>query len=108
MLPHIERQQRRATELAEVHERTVDWLGVEPMASFPSRSTSQAHPLPKRFIAASLKAALNLSRSPKVAATESSTLLPAAFPFGAMQVQKKLWIHAPPPVLRAFALSADA
>src|SRR4051812_32366718 len=79
----------------------LSWLGVDPISSLLFFTITQAHPLPKRFIAASLNIVLNFSKFSNEPLIASATL-PVGIPPppGFINFQKKEWFQCPPPLLR--------
>src|SRR5258708_6180391 len=75
----------------------LSWLAVEPTASLPPLTVSQAQPEPKRVAPALAKSSLNLAKPPSSASIAAASLPLGAPPLpGPMMVQKKEWLLWPP------------
>ena len=77
------------------------WFDVDVMNNLPSAPTqSHAQPLPKRDIAACLKASWNFSIDPKLRLIASARRPSGWPPPGVITLQNKVWLKCPPALLR--------
>src|SRR5699024_4076869 len=77
------------------------WFGVLITSSSPLFRTNQAHPEPKRVLAAVSNSSLNLSKLPNVPLILSANSpVGSPPPFGDNTFQKRLWLACPPPLFR--------
>ena len=68
----------------------MSWFAVEVTSSFPSLlTTNQAHPEPKRVVAAAVKAAWNSSNEPNVASIAAASSADGAVFFRSHQFPEK-------------------
>src|SRR5450755_1173110 len=83
----------------------LSWLGVEQIASFPSRIPSHTHPLPNLAAPAALNFSFISSSDPKASSIASANFPSGLPPPSADKIsQKKLWFQWPPPLLRTAGL----